>query len=145
MTGVADSGIAFAALNGRGVISKRRALESLAGRVGKGALVMADEAAAYPGAMEVLGAMFEQVDAKSHRINRINTLHSNLDGFLAGFKGVSTKRLQSYLTWFLWRRSFRDDRNGSIIRQVAAQPCPGVTRDRSHVLPLYMDYWGMAT
>lgn len=144
MTGVADSGTAFAALSGRGIISKRRALESLAGRIGKGALVMADEAAAYPGAMEVLGAAFEQVDAKSHRINRVNTLHSNLDGFLAGFKGVSTKHLQSYLTWFLWRRSFRDDRNDSIIRQVDAQPCPGVTRDWTHVFPPYMDYWGMA-
>ena len=94
--------------------------------------------------MEVLGATFEQVDAKSHHIHRINTLHSNLDGFLAGFKGVSTKHLQSYLTWFLWQRSFRDDRNDSIIRQVDAQPCPGVTRNWSHVSPPYMDYWGMA-
>jgi hypothetical protein len=42
MTGVADSGTAFAVLSGRGVISKRRTVESLAGRVGHGAIVMAD-------------------------------------------------------------------------------------------------------
>lgn len=41
MTGVADSGTAFAVLSG-GVISKRRTVESLAGRVGHGAIVMAD-------------------------------------------------------------------------------------------------------
>lgn len=144
MTGVTDSNTAFAVLSGRGVISKQRAIESLAGRIGRGTHVMADEAAAYPGAMEALGAVFERVDAKSHRINRINTFHSNLDGFLAGFKGVSTKHLQSYLTWFLWRRSFRDDRNDSIIRQVDAQPCPGVTRDWNGVTPPYMEYWDMA-
>lgn len=143
MTGVSDSDTAFAILSGRGVISKRRAIEALDGRILRGAYVMADEAAAYPGAMEALGAVFEQVDAKSHRINRVNTLHSNLDGFLAGFKGVSTKYLQSYLTWFLWRRSFRSDRNESIIRQVDAQPCPGVTRDWNGVMPPYMEYWGM--
>ena len=90
------------------------------------------------------GAAFERVDAKLHRINRINTLHSNLDGFLAGFKGVSTKHLQSYLTWFLWRRSFRDDRNDSIIRQVDAQPCPGVTRDWNGVMPPSAECWDMA-
>lgn len=144
MTDVTDSNTAFAMLSGRGVISKQRAIESLAGHIGRGAHVMADEAAAYPGAMEALGAVFERVDAKSHRVNRINTLHSNLDGFLHRFKGVSTRHLQSYLTWFLWRRSFRDDRNDSIIRQVDAQPCPGVTRDWNGIMPLYMEYWGMA-
>lgn len=98
----------------------RRTVESLADRIGRGAFVMTDETAAYQGATEVLGARFEQVDAKSHRINRINTLHSNLDEFLAGFKGISTKHLKSYLTWLPWQRSFRDDRNDSIIRQVGA-------------------------
>mgnify|MGYP002610379580 FL=1 len=141
MTGVSDSDTAFAILSGRGVISKQRAIEALDGRILHGAHVMADTAAAYPGALEALGTVFEQVDAKSHRINRINTLHSNLDGFLHGFKGVSTKHLQSYLTWFLWRRSFRDDRNDSIIRQVDAQPCPGVTRDWNGIMPPYMEYW----
>ena len=144
MTGVSDSDTAFAILSGRGVISKQRAIEALDGRILHGAHVMADTAAAYPGALEALGTVFEQVDAKSHRINRINTLHSNLDGFLHGFKGVSTKHLQSYLTWFLLRRSFRDDRNDSIIRQVDAQPCPGVTRDWNGIMPPYMEYWGMA-
>lgn len=104
---------------------------------------MADEAAAYHGAMEILGAVFEQADAKLHRINRINTLHSNLDGFLAGFRGVSTKRLQSYLTWFPRRRSFRDDRNDGIIRQADPQLCPGVTRDWNGIMPPYVEYWGM--
>jgi len=144
MTGVSDSDTAFAILGGRGVISKQRAIEALDGRILRGAQVMADTAAAYPGALETLGAQFEQTDAKGHRINRVNTLHSNLDGFLHGFRGVSTKHLQSYLTWFLWRRSLRANRDERIIRQVDAQPCPGVTRDWNGVTPPYMEYWGMA-
>lgn len=108
-------------------------------RISRGAHVMADEAA-YPGAMVALGADFEQVKASEHRINRINTLHSTL----GGFRGVGTKHLQSYLTWFLWMRCYRDDREDAIVRQMDAQDCPGGVRDWSHVWPPYMEYWGMA-
>lgn len=36
-----------------------------------------------------------------HAINRINSLHARLKDFMHGFKGMSTKHLQSYLAWFL--------------------------------------------
>ena len=59
MTGVSDSDTAFAILSGRGVISKQRAIEALDGRILHGAHVMADTAAAYPGALEALGVLLQ--------------------------------------------------------------------------------------
>lgn len=35
-------------------------------------------------------------------INRINNVHSRLHDFLKLFKGISTKYLNSYMTWFKW-------------------------------------------
>ena len=58
---------------------------------------MTDAAAAYPPAMKTLGVTLTQTDAKKHAINKVNTLHSNLAAFMASFRGVSTKHLQSYL------------------------------------------------
>lgn len=61
---------------------------------------------------------------------------------MACFRGVSTKRLNEYLTWFLWNRTFRQNRAGVSARQVNVTPCDNTVRDWAHVLPPYMDYWG---
>ena len=98
MTGMADDGGAFATLCGRGVLSVDRALESLSHRISKGSHVVMDDALAYPKVLEALGAEHEATDAKQHRINRVNALHSSLKGFMSGFRGVSTKHLQTYLS-----------------------------------------------
>ena len=55
VTGVSDSDTAFAILGGRRVISKQRAIEALDGRILRGAHVMADTAAAYPGSIGGIG------------------------------------------------------------------------------------------
>lgn len=144
MTGVSDDNSAFLTMSGRGIISKSRAIAALDGRISKGAYAVADQAAAYPGAMETLGVAFTRTKADDHAINRVNTLHSLFDGFMAGFRGVSTKRLGEYLTWFLWRRAFRQDRAGVSARQINATSCDNTVRDWAHVLPPYMDYWGEA-
>lgn len=141
MSGVADDDSAFLIMSGRGVISKARAVAVLDGRLAKGAMAVADQASAYPGAMESLGVALTRTDAKDHAINRVNTLHSQLGGFLMGFKGVSTKRLGEYLTWFLWRRTYRQDRADIIARQVNATKCDNTVRGWAHVEPPYMDYW----
>ena len=144
MSGVTDDDSAFLIMSGRGVISKARAIAALDGRLAKGALAVTDQASAYPGATEALGVALTQTDAKGHAINRVNTLHSQLDGFLAGFKGVSTKRLGEYLTWFLWRRTYRQDRADAAARQVNVTKCDNTVRDWAHMEPPYMDYWRTA-
>lgn len=141
MTGVADDGSAFLTMSGRGLISKARAIAALEGKVGRGAYAIADRAAAYPGAMETLGVAFTQTKADDHAINGVNTLHSLFDGFMTGFRGVSTKRLNEYLTWFLWRRTFHHDRADVSARQINVTKCDNTVRDWAHVIPPYMDYW----
>lgn len=144
MTGVDDMGGAFLAMSGRGLLSKDRALATLHGRLDRGAYAVADAAAAYPPAMKELGVEFTGTDASNHAINRVNTLHSQLAGFLAGFRGVSTKLLDEYLAWFLWRRTFRADAADCAARQVNVTEYHGTVREWSHVTPPYMDYWDMA-
>lgn len=144
MTGVDDAGGAFLAMSGRGLLSRDRALATLHGRLDRGAYAVADMVAAYPPAMKELGVEFTGTDADSHAINRVNTLHSQLAGFLAGFRGVSTKLLDEYLAWFLWRRTFRNDAADCAARQVNATEYYGTVREWSHVTPPYMDYWDAA-
>lgn len=78
-----------------------------------------------------------------HAINWANTLHSPFHGFLSGFRGVSTKRLDEYLAWLLWRRTYTQDRESIAVRQVDVTPCDNTVRDWAHVMPPYMDYWGV--
>ena len=134
----------FLTMSGRGVISKTRAIAALDGRLKPGAYAVTDRASAYPATMEALGVMLTQTKADDHAINRVNTLHSLLDGFMAGFRGVSTKRLGEYLAWFLWRRIFRQNQTDVSARQINITPCDNTVRDWAHVLPPYMDYWGAA-
>lgn len=147
MTGVDDASGAFLALSGRGMLSMERAIESLGSRLARGVHAVTDKATAYTHAMPKLGVTLTQTDAKSHAINRVNTLHSNLAGFMSSFRGVSTKHLQSYLDWFEWRRTFLteslDDDGKLIARQLNndlyRSHCTGYLNPRSP----HLDYWGM--
>lgn len=143
VTGVADDGSAFLTMSGRGLLSKSRAIIALGGKLARGAYAITDKAAAYPGATETLGVTLTQTEADDHAINRANTLHSLFHGFLSGFRGVSTKRLDEYLAWFLWRRTYTQDRESIAVRQVNVTPCDNTVRDWAHVMPPYMDYWGV--
>ena len=142
VTGVADDGSAFLTMSGRGLLSKSRAVAALDGKLASGVIAVTDKATAYPGATEALGVALTRTEADDHAINRINTLHSLFHGFLSGFRGVSTKRLGEYLTWFLWRRVYAQDREDIAVRQINVTPCDNTVRDWANVLPPYMDYWG---
>ena len=76
MTGVADDSSAFLSMSGWGVISKNRALTALDGKIARGTYAVADQASAYPGAMEALGVAFTRTKAEAHAINHVNTLRS---------------------------------------------------------------------
>ena len=144
MTGVADDSSAFLSMSGWGVISKNRALTALDGKIARGTYAVADQASAYPGAMEALGVAVTRTKAEAHAINHVNTLRSLFDGFMACLPGVSPKRLNEYLTWFLWRRTFHQNQADVTARQVNVTPCDNTVRDWAHVLLPYMDYWGEA-
>ena len=42
------------------------------------------------------------IDNEGNNLATINSLHSELDYFLSGFRGVSTKHLPQYLDWFVY-------------------------------------------
>ncbi|MFR0564858.1 transposase [Bifidobacterium porcinum] len=86
----------------------------------------------------------ERRETGDHAINWANTLHSLFHGFLSVFRGVSTKRLDEYLAWLLWRRTYTQDRESIAVRQVDVTPCDNTVRDWAYVMPPYMDYWGVA-
>lgn len=121
VTGIDDTGTSFLVVSGRGMLGKERAYKVLNGRIGKGALVVTDKAGAYPTVIDRLGAALERTDAAGHAINRINSLHVRLKDFMHGFKGVSTKHLQSYLAWFQWTEAFKSgpaEQRGTVGRQI---------------------------
>lgn len=100
-TGISDTNATFFEVSGRSVVSRKRAMEALRDRIGGGAVVATDKATAYADVLQGLKvAVHETYDSK-HRskgtINRINTVHSLLDSFMARFKGVSTNHLGAYL------------------------------------------------
>lgn len=46
-----------------------------------------------------------------YHINHINSLHSRLKLWMAKFKGVSTKYLPNYLSWYKWIESFSKEKD----------------------------------
>lgn len=65
MTGVSDTDATFFEVSGRGVVSRRRAAEALRDRIGAGAVVATDKAAAYIDVLRDLKvASYESYDSK---------------------------------------------------------------------------------
>lgn len=149
MTGVNDSNETFFEVSGRGVLSRKRAMDVLRGRIMSGSVVATDKASAYVDVLAELEvaahAAYDSKDRSEGAINRINTVHSLLNAFMEPFKGVSTKHLDAYLAWFKWCRTFMAADSGTAERTVARQLANGVCRSRIrdmfNVLPPYMDYW----
>lgn len=149
MTGVNDSNETFLEVTGRGALSRERAMDALRGRIAAGSVVATDRAAAYVGVLAELEvaahAAYDPKDRSGGTINRVNAVHSLLGAFMEPFKGVSTKRLDAYLAWFRWCRTFMATDSGvagrTVARQLAHGVCRSRVRDMFNVEPPYMDYW----
>lgn len=149
MTGVNDSNETFLEVTGRGALSRERAMDALRGRIAAGSVVATGRAAAYVGVLAELEvaahAAYDPMDRSRGTINRINTVHSLLGAFMEPFKGVSTKHLGDYLTWFRWSRTFMATNSGAaeraVTRQLAHGTCRSRVRDLFNVEPPYMDHW----
>ena len=140
MTGVNDEGDAFLEVSGKGVLSAKRAVSCLKGKVAEGSIVSTDKASAYPSALRELNVAahkaFDSKDRKAGTINRVNSLHSSLASFLGPFRGVSTKHLPEYLSWFAWDRVFSSGAKEACER-LARQVESGVYHRRS------AEWWGI--
>lgn len=147
MSGVNDSGESFLDMAGRGSLSSRRALDCLRGRIQDGAVVATDKSGAYPSALRELSAAahhaYDSKDRSEGTINHVNALHSALDGFMARYRGVSTKHLAKYLAWFRWDRLFNASSQGfcTLVRQMESCAYHTPLSEYWGVEPPYMDYW----
>lgn len=105
--GANDRGEAFLELAGRGRCTDAQVAAALGGRVAPGTAVATDGHGAYGRLLPAMGARHEALASGTPEANRrlalVNSLHSRLKAFLAGFRGVSSRRLPLYLAWFAWR------------------------------------------
>ena len=98
LMGINDAGDIFYELAGRGSLTQNSAMEILLDKVKTGAIISTDKASAYRDAQRELElACHNAFDATEHKINRINNVHSLLEGFMRPFCGVSSRRLENYL------------------------------------------------
>lgn len=101
MTVANDSNETFFEVSGRGVLSRKHAVDVLRGHIASGSVVTTDKASAYVDALAELEvavhAACNSKDRSEGTINRINTVHSLLGAFMEPFRGVSMKHLDAYL------------------------------------------------
>ena len=89
------------ALNAKSV---KEALEPV---VARDALLVSDANRCYPPVAAALDILHESINGAAGervrgalRIQTVNSRHSQIKGFLRGFRGIATKYLDSYLRWF---------------------------------------------
>ncbi|MEI3230490.1 MAG: hypothetical protein V8S24_04085 [Gordonibacter pamelaeae] len=80
----------------------------LAARIPEGSTVVSDGHPSYGfAASSWKHVAVDPRDPSTGSINMVNALHSRLEGFLAPFHGVATRRLQRYLDWFCYVEQFK--------------------------------------
>ena len=89
MTGVNDANETFFEISGRGILSRKRAMDVLRGRIKAGSVVATDRATAYANVLSELDVAahdaYDSGDRSEGTINRINTVHSLLGQFMSRF------------------------------------------------------------
>lgn len=147
LVGVNDRGDILYDVSCRGGLSAQKAKEALNGKVGEGSIVCTDKGSAYPRALRELGvACHCAFAATDHKVNRINNVHSRLKTFMSRFHGVATRRLSAYLAWFKWYESFKHDRTGRdmaelAVRQVSEGVYDTVWREYRNAPYPFFDFW----
>lgn len=93
-----------------GEITSNDIENSLGPRIKKATCLVTDCRSSYEKVAKDHNLKLEQVKSKTYKnedgytLSEINGLHSNFFGFLSSFKGVSTKHLQGYIDWFVYKK-----------------------------------------
>ena len=106
--GVNELGDCFCDVCGRGSEGAGELALELSARIPRGSAVVTDGHKSYGFAAR--GYRHREVDPRDPStgdINMVNALHSRLKAFLRRFNGVSTRRLQRYLDWFVYAEAFK--------------------------------------
>lgn len=106
-TAVNDLGDMFYEIACKGFFTKDAARHTLGKSVARGSVVATDDHGSYIKLLREMKVRHENHPATEHGpLNRVNSLHARIRGFLAPFRGVSTKYLDLYLGWFKWIDSY---------------------------------------
>ena len=110
-------------------------------------IVSTDKAHAYHNVQRELElACHNTFDATEHKINRINNVHSILEGFTRNFYGASSRCLESYLTWLKWYYSFKGSRTPGdmselVIKQAVWGTYDTTWREYKNMPHPFWEYW----
>jgi len=84
--------------------------KSLGPKLDKATHLITDCRSSYEKVAKDHNLILEQIKSKTYKnehgytLSEINGLHSNFFGFMVTFKGVSTKHLQGYIDWFVYKK-----------------------------------------
>lgn len=84
-------------------------------RIDENSIICTDSHRSYTRFAKDLGLDHKQIKSGHHKngiyhINHINSLHSRLKLWTRRFRGVSTKYLPNYLSWYKWIEYFRTEK-----------------------------------
>ena len=153
LTAINDRGSVLAVAACRGHLGKQEAKDILEGKILEGAIVSTDKHPSYKKLIGELGAAvhnrFDSKDRSEGVINAVNSLHARLDTFVRRFKGISSRRLSNYLTWFCWIESFKALRKGSdwknlMVKHIVNGFYETRIRDYPQTPYPFGEYWGLA-
>jgi len=111
LTGINDRGGLFLEVAGMGRFESEDASRMLREKIYKGAIISTDGHQSYVKIMQEIEVAVHNRFSTNNRsrgvINAVNGLHSRLDAFLQPFRGISSRWVENYLSWFKWLESFR--------------------------------------
>lgn len=93
-----------------GEITSNDIEKSLGTKITNGTLLITDCRSAYESFAKNHNLLLEQVKSGTYKnlngytLSEINGLHSNFFSFFNKFRGVSTKHLQGYIDWFIYKK-----------------------------------------
>ena len=97
--------------------------------VARDALLVSDANRCYPPVAEALDIPRESINASAGErvrgavhIQTVNSRHSQIKGFLRGFRGIATKYLDSYLRWFPLIEPGDQPSPGACLKAAMARP-----------------------
>ncbi len=100
----------FLEIVGNGELTSDEVKKSLGSKSDNISLLITDCRSSYEAFAKENNIKLEQIKSGTYKnlngytLSEINGLHSNFFGFLSSFRGVSTKHLQGYIDWFVYKK-----------------------------------------
>lgn len=109
LSGINDTNDVLMEIATRGEISINDITRILKYKIDVGSIINTDRKSSYIKSLLEMGANHNRFksDRSEGTIAKVNSLHSRFKLFVHKFRGVSTRRLDNYLTWFVWQETFK--------------------------------------